>query len=50
MAKGKPNPFAKGKAAPFGKKAAAPFGKGPPDPDAAQDAAGFKRGGKIKRK
>jgi hypothetical protein len=49
MAKGKPNPFAKGKAAAPGKKAP-PFGKGAPDPDAAEDAAGFKRGGKAKRK
>ena len=46
MAKG--NPFAKaGKGK--GSKMAPPFGKGK-DPDAAADAAGFKKGGKVKRK
>jgi hypothetical protein len=58
MAKG--NPFAGKKAPAFGGKGKAPpFGKGPskggrgmtpPDPDAAQDAMGFRRGGKAKRK
>lgn len=58
----KANPFAGKKAAPFGggagkgkppaflKKSAAAPGRGAPDPDAAQDAMGFRRGGKAKRK
>lgn len=50
----KPNPFGGKKATPFGAGKGSkpnPFAKkGKPDPDAAQDAMGFKRGGKAKRK
>lgn len=45
-AKGKPSGFAGKRAPPFGGGG----GRGAPDPDAAQDTAGFRRGGKVKRK